>query len=407
MKRYFGLQAKRFARVLPAAILTGAILVGMMLLAYGGVLQSYMQDEENSRMRIGIVGTAEDKLLQLGISAISSMDSSRFVFELISMEEPQAERELKAGEIVAYVAFPDGFMESALHGVVPPIQYVSRPAAQGIVSMLKDEIAGMISDIVAAAQKGVYGIYGALHNMNLPNKAATLTADSSIRYVQFILNRAQMYQAENLGISDGLGFSGHLVCGVTVLILLLMAVPFGCVLIEKNLAHSHVSKAKGVGIFTQFSCQFFAYFASFLVLGLGMLTAMHFAGSLPAMEGLPIFNLGDLPRFVPVLFMTAAMSFLFFELATDMVEGILLQFFSSVLLCFFSGCLYPAYFFPESVQKIAGVLPTGLSRAYLEGALGGADNAHLFWGIFAYSLFFCALALLVRRARLLHKGVEI
>ena len=68
---------------------------------------------------------------------------------------------------------------------------------------------------------------------------------------------------------------------------------------------------------------------------------------------------------LPVVLMAVSFSFMLYSLSSDLIGGILLHFFSSLLLCFVSGCLYPVYFFPSSIQKAAQWLPTGLARNQL------------------------------------------
>ena len=76
-------------------------------------------------------------------------------------------------------------------------------------------------------------------------------------------------------------------------------------------------------------------------------------------------------RGLPVAVLAAAVSYLVYSLVSDLISGVLLQFFVSLALCFVSGCLYPVYFFPSGVQRVAAWLPTGAARNYLAGAPWG------------------------------------
>ena len=94
--------------------------------------------------------------------------------------------------------------------------------------------------------------------------------------------------------------------------------------------------------------------------------------------------------------MVASFSFLLYELTADLISGVLLQFFVTLCLCFISGCLYPNFFFPEIVQKIAAVLPAGIARMQLAGCITGEISPHLTQGLLGYSVMFLAIALLIR-----------
>ena len=396
MMKYLILQAKRLARVMPAVLLVATVLFGALTLAYGSLLQANNEDPQKNPMRIGIVGTADDRLLELGISALSTMDSSRFAFELVSFDEKTAQQELEAGALVAYFVFPQGFMQSALQGVVPSIEYVGRPGAQGIVSMLNEEVTLLISDLVEAAQKGVYGSWKALSKQGFPQKGGKVMSALSIDYVRLILRRSQMYQQETLGISDGLGFSGYLLCGLTVLMLQLLTLPFAPVFIPKNRPLRYVVASKGTGVAAQCICRAAVYFAALVGVCVLVLGGMELAGELQLFEGISLFALKDMLRFLPVIFMVAGISFFVYTLATDMVGGVLLELLGSVMLCFLSGCLYPAYFFPDVLQRVGAVLPTGCARAYLASIFTNANATAAGWGLGVYGFGFFAASVLLQ-----------
>ena len=82
-----------------------------------------------------------------------------------------------------------------------------------------------------------------------------------------------------------------------------------------------------------------------------------------------------------------------YTLSGDLVGGVLLQFFLGVAMCFVSGCLYPVYFFPESVQHLAQYLPAGLARSHLAGYITG-DGAVL--PLLGWCAVFCAVGVASR-----------
>jgi ABC-type uncharacterized transport system permease subunit len=107
---------------------------------------------------------------------------------------------------------------------------------------------------------------------------------------------------------------------------------------------------------------------------------------------------------LPVTLMAAAFSYMLCNMATDLIGGILLQFFSILSVCFLSGCLYPAYFFPAAVQKVAAWLPAGLARSLLSGVItGDAGLAPACW-LLVYTLAFVSVGGIVTHLRV--KGVD-
>ena len=84
MKKYFSLQCKRFARTFPVAILTLLVLLGSLLGILGLVLANRQKDADD-KLPIGVVGSTEDPLLQMGLSALVYFDDTRFSMELLPM----------------------------------------------------------------------------------------------------------------------------------------------------------------------------------------------------------------------------------------------------------------------------------------------------------------------------------
>ncbi len=401
MGKYFVLQLKRLLRCLLGALLAAAVLLGAFLLVFRGFSDAQSGSEENTRISIGLVGTGEETLLQLGIDVLSSVDATRFAFKLLPMDRQQAEEDLHEGKIMAYVAFPEGFMDSALHGYVPAIEYVSRPGAGGLVAMLRDEFTLVIADVLEAAQKGVYGTQGALMSVR-SGQAGALTGEISVAYAQLLLNRSKMYEVEYLGVSQGLDFAGHLLCGLTVLLLFLLTLPFSAKLIGREFTLERLLKAKGFGPGRQLACVAGAYFTVLILLLAALLLGMDLASS----GGIRLLGLRDLIGLLPVAALAAALSLFLCTLAEEFISGILLQFLCCVFLCFVSGCLYPAHFFPEGLQWLGAVLPAGCAYRYLASYMQGSLSAPL-WPILLWTAVLLGAALLLRVCRLSDgKGVE-
>ena len=98
-------------------------------------------------------------------------------------------------------------------------------------------------------------------------------------------------------------------------------------------------------------------------------------------------------QLLPVAVLVAAFSFMLYAVSADLIGGVLLQFFVTAAMCFVSGCVYPVYFFPVTVQRLAVWLPAGVARAHLASAYTGEGKLSL---ILAYSAAFCAVGILAR-----------
>lgn len=393
MGKYFVLQIKRLLRLLPLVLCVVLVLFGSLSAAYGAMLRMDEADGDQTRFKVGMCGTAGDTYIQLALAALETFDSSRFAIEIVEMEEAEAERVMNRGEIAAYVVIPEGFVEEAMYGRILPLKFVSTVGAAGVVSVLKEEITHVIGDILVGAQKGIYAAGEAMSDAG--HSSGRVINDLSIEYAEFAFFRSKTYSVTELGISDGLGLAGYLLCGFSVLFLLLICLPFASVYVRRDPSFGRMLAARGRYAADQICCEFLAFFLTVAVLACALVSVLWAGGVLQVYYT----DWSAALYALPALLVICALSFLLFEMAADLISGVLLHFFGTLALCFVSGCLYPAFFFPESVQKLAAWLPTGLARIQFAGALTGDRSAYATVALLGYSLLFFLLALGIRRAR--------
>lgn len=385
--------------MVPAVLCAVLVLTVSLFGIYRGIVQLSTDPDAQTKFKIAMVGQSEDTFLDLAIQAVEAFDSSRFSIELLRMQEEEAAAALARGEIPAYVVIPEGFIEAALHGQVLTLDFVSTSGAAGLVSLFKDELTRVVEDIVIACQKGMFGVTQALTENGGEALADQFVHDISIQYVEFVFTRSDTYTVRELGIGDSLKLEGYLLCGFSVLLLLLMALPFAPLFVRRQCALEQVLSAKRCGAFAQTICEFAGFLLSeciVLMIALGAIGA--FSG---AWEQL--MDIQSLWRIFTVVLWVCALSVLLYEISTDIVSGVLLHFFASLSLCFVCGCLYPVHFFPETVQRIARWLPASHARACLASCVTGVDAATELWVLWSCSVAALIIAVLVRRHRIVRE----
>lgn len=389
MGKYFILQCKRLCRCLPGAILAALILLGGLGAVFSLTMARNSDLQENRQISVALVGYTEDPLLEMGLSMLQSMDSTRYSIKVLMMEESEAQMALITGGIAAYAIVPEDFVDLAMQGQVEPLELVYSAGSVGLSSFFKEDISMVISDLVLCSERGVFAMSEAAAASG--EKPWDLMNDMSFRYVDYILVRDRAYQVAEIGIGNELNFSAYLLCGFSVLFVLLCCLSFAPIMITADLSLNRMLSAKGRKAAGQSAAEYFAYFLALLILIVFSLAL------LACFTEIPFFD--AVLHVIPVVLMTAAFSYFLYTLATDLVGGVILQFFISLFLCFLSGCLYPVYFFPVSVQKLASYLPTGIARAQLAGIVTGSSTVSATIQLLLYSLLFVAAASLLRRYR--------
>ena len=242
MRRYLLLQLKRLVRILPPVLLVAAVLFGCMSLAYDAIGRISNDAGEQAKFKVGLVGTAGDSYMQMGLAAVESFDSTRFSVEFDQMEEKEAEAAMRWGKLAAFIQFPEGFMDAAMYGDIMPIKFVTSVGSDGLVSMVKEELTGVVEIMIAHTQKGIYGA-GAAAGDHGGNAGAAIDG-ISLQYVEFIISRSKGYKVVEIGTFDGLGMDGYLISGLCIVLFMLICLIFAPAMIRRDQAMARMLKSR-------------------------------------------------------------------------------------------------------------------------------------------------------------------
>ena len=390
MRKYFIIQLKRLLRILPPILIVAAILFGCLAVVYDAIVSLEEEEGAQKKYQVGIVGTAGDTYLKMGLAAVESFDSTRYSVEFVEMTEPEAESAMRRGTIVAFLVIPDNFLDEAMYGNIIPLKYVCTTSAMGLVSMIKDEISQLIETMLIEAQKGIYGSGNALDDYGLDG--GKIVGQISLEYVDLVFSRSRMYTVTEMKKFDGLGMGGYMLSGLCVVLFLLVCLTFAPVMIRPDQSLARVLAAKRRPAVAQVLCDFAVYMVGVL----GVAAVIWLLVVVKAGQGIPLLTV---LRCVPALFALSAMSFLLYEASSDLISGVILQFFVALVLSFISGCLYPITFFPDSVQRLSNWLPTGLARLQLAGCILGKSSMETTMALLGFGCAFLAVTIVIRRIK--------
>ena len=416
-RQYFLLQCKRLARQLPATLIVTVLLLVSAGLLGSALLEKNRSDAPVTRIRVGLIGDFENEYLGFGLFAIQNMDPSRFSVEFVVYDEATtdaaedaARADLLRGRLGAYVRIPDTFIDGIRRGKIEPIRYVATSGSVSLGSALTDEIVAAVGELLSATQDAVYGTQNLVKD-KFPKMKSWKAGDAlGELYIEQVLDRADLFDTEIVRSPTGIGLAESLLCGVTVLFLMLWGITASGVFARREQELGGMLLARGMGAGEQVMAELCAYLALLLV----TLAAV----ALPTLPVLRHFDLASLGlglkssavrslllRLIPVAIMTGAMQFLLYELASGVIQGVLLQFLTAMALGYASGCLYPLRFFPEAMQAVAQWLPSGCAISVLGAALKGTGGWLALLGLAAYTALLVLAAVRLRRRRLARPGL--
>ncbi|MBR6806925.1 MAG: ABC transporter permease [Clostridia bacterium] len=406
MKNYFFLQLKRQIKLLPLVLtVTFVLFVGISTILTL-LINMFNSSEDQQLFKIAISGDTDSEYIGLGLTAVQTIDDTRFTIEFLELKEEEAKAALKSGNISAYVVLPENFIDNAIAGNVDKIRFVTTAGDRGITTMLKNELTTLITDMVVYSQKGTYGLNDALKDNDTPKEERwKLVDDISIEYVELVFHRNDMIKEVVIGISDGLSTSQYYLCGMTVLLLMLIGIPFASVCVRRDNSLESLLVSRGYSVRRQILSEYFAHFCILTGVALFMTVCIRYMPNIIELIGnedlISEMSIPFVLRIIVSVALLSAMNIFIFELVDNLVSGVLLHFFTVLALGYVSGLFYPIYSFPAVIQKLSCLLPTGILRSFMSGIFADETSlASCVLGIMIYLFLFLAGTAVLRHRKL-------
>ncbi len=392
MRRFFAYvrcQLKRTVKGSIAVIALCAILTGCLVVLCREMTKEEAEKQAAFDLEIGIVGNMEDTMLQVGVYALQNLDASSFYVHFTPMDEETAKTRLENNEISGYVYIPDSFVSDLMNFKITPLTFYfhSNPTALG--PKLVHRMVEIVASYITECQCGVYGTeyYGReLGEFFDYNRVDAL----NIEYISFLITRNHAFDVNIVKSPEELTMPAYYTCAIAVLLLMLIGICAAPVFAARKMSPCRLLRANGMGAFPQVLSEYLSFtlllFAggAIMVLGVGS----YIVGAGVNLPGLLIADMKDVFAFVfkliPVCMVISALQMLLYELTDNLLNAVVLQFVVTISLGYISGCFYPSYFFPESVQKLSALLPVGASMNYLSDfflAKSGVIFIPLIWCI--------------------------
>lgn len=395
---------KRVVRLFPIVMITTFLLCTCICTVAYLLLKTQNSSEERTKLQIGVVGNIDNEFYGFGISAAQSLDTSRYILNLQFMEEEQAIQQLHDGILTAYVVLPDELIDAWMYGRNDvKVNYVSSEGERGLTSMIMAEIVESITPYLTTSQTANYAMQTIVRRYNPGIDVWPYIDDMNLKYIAAVLGREKMCEIEVVGIGNNLSTIAYYFCGVLVVYLMLAGINYSPFFTGRRNELSKILIAKGQKIYQQVLGEWLA----FLALTYALLTVL-FAVAFGVLKSdvVRIAEWGSdgsgriwllLLQMIPVMIMISLFQFMLFELVPGIVGNVLLQFVLSVGMGYISGCFYPNYFFPEILQKIGSLLPTGVACRYMGNCIAGHPVWESLGLLVLYSVIMAAVILRARR----------
>ena len=223
----------------------------------------------------------------------------------------------------------------------------------------------------------------------------------STKYIATVLGRGNFADVREIGIGNNLSAVGYYACGLAVFFIMALGIAFCSVRVKGERTMDRLLYSRGYGAAAQVAGEYLPYLAAVCLILFIPLTAV---GIMSEFMPIPIAELENWLfrdfvalgfKIIPAVFAVTAMQFLLYELTSGMINSVLLQFTVAIIMGYIGGCFYPLNFMPESVQKVACVLPVGVASDYIGNLMTGEGGKP--FACVLYGMALVALAFAVRR----------
>ena len=386
--RYLKVQCIRAGKYYPFILVFTIILSVSILMFAGSMFRKNDNAEDKKRFEIALVGDTSGSYLDVGISTITEFDSSKYYVEFSEMEEDEAKEKLLAGKIYGYVLIPDGFLESIIYGENKPLTYVSANNPASLGPVLTNEIVQVVGKLVIQSQNGIYGLIDIANEYHVSSaQLDEAIVDANIKYISAVLGRDGFYEITYAGEEIGLSYQEYYTCAFIIILIMLWGMACATMLIRQNMSLLRILKSKGYSVGTMVLGDYIP-FLLMICCNAGLLL---------------LVGTGSVDLFVnmlPMILMLCAMQFLLYELASNVISGVLMQLFVTILLSYASGFFYPIYSLPEFMQKVSAFLPTGIAFQYFSEILQGKTGWQFLPKVWIYGIMCILLSMIVRQYKI-------
>ena len=368
-----------------AILLTGFIFAGSKFL--------YKDESPVSKVKIALVAKDDSAMIDLAVHYIENMDSVESICEFFIMEYDEAYQKLRDGDVYAVVYLPPDFIKHILNGQNTPAQITLHPDS-GADSILFETLASAAAHTLRTAQAGIYaGIDTAIH-YNRSDSITQITNELNEEYINLALRRSRMFYPKEISATKSLSITDFYTAGAFILLLLLSGI--GCASFYKNNHHFLRKMIARHGINT--ASQIIIQGLSISVCYFTMFAILYFIYSISTTAAADIITpLLLMPTLFSLIFSICEFVLLVFNISKNPHTGVLLLFFSSIVMIFLSGGILPDAFLPRLIQSISTFLPSDSWLDLSTALFSGSFNAHAFITNLGFTVIFIVLNYCVNR----------
>ena len=403
-KTLLQLNIKRTFRALPQLIFGATALIFLVsAVAFCGSKFLYgtlSEATSGEKMTVGVIMEDDSKMASTVVDALLGMKEVTDNLDIIFTSKEDAINKLKEGKIIAALHIPENTAEHIMDGTNTPMTVIF-PENSGYEAIIIKELADSAGTMLSSVQAGIYSIYDFYDDKDQSDEIDAALLRMNLKYINLAATSGRMFENTTVTATGSIPIMTYYICGGLVLFTLL----FGINCYNSRLQLSSFSSKRLSLNNTPVLCQGLSTFISTY---LGQLAAIAIVAT-PSVFILKMFNLSltksgiaGLIFTIPIFILMSSAFVYLISSITDHVTGqIMITFFTTIIMCFISGCFIPTIMLPDIIQIIDKFLPTHYMIEFCSKFLSGTfDLLNMIICIgYAIVLFVIGLIITLQRRR--------
>lgn len=360
--QYIYLETKRMFLSFPLIVLGSLLLLTILSGIFAFCQINSNSAKQRNTIKIGIVAAKDEPYVDWMITTVSNLKNTKYTCTFEHIDEQAANQKLQTGEIAIAFYIPKNYIASIVSGENKQLTIRMGSGQSTIINFIFKQLSEAASSFILNSEAGIYSMqeYYTLHH--LPRLSED-EHELNLQYIKDIIALDKGIQIETINTANSYPLSSQYAIAGFVLFLLLCGLTSSKMLTSQSRTFHHQLALAGISQSKQILARGFSfllihltnYLIFFLLIYIGM-TIWHFA--LPdTMLSTPNGIWEFAARCFPLLLFSTAVIQLVYEITEDALGGILLLFFTVLILGLCSGCFYPLDYLPDSIQKLAPKLP--------------------------------------------------
>lgn len=359
----FTLEFKKYIRKIPALLLESAFFA-VLLVSFGYFASSAIYGEKTiGEIRVGIVSEEKDKLSDMLVSFVGSMDSTEGLCRIERMSEKAAMEALSEGTVYAAVFLPEGIIEGIMNGQNPPAKVVFSDSYSRMEGEVFRQLADAGAGLLRTAQAGIYAADALCAARNEEEKIQKTEDYLNQAYLEYALNRQAVFKKQEVNAAGKVSLLQYYGAAVLLMLLSFSGLILGRYAKPGEDALSGILRAGGCGGAGQYLADQFAFAGAFSLFGAAV--SVPFLLFIRRAEGAAVPDMPGNILLPAVLFVMGVCLRSLIELTGNSPGGIGILFAALLLGMVISGLLVPPAFLPERLAEVGKVLPYSLFRECL------------------------------------------